>query len=185
MKYLLYARAGREFEVEASIEALGLWASAPKALRKKRVGRTKRDVVFYDAPYVPNFLFADIPAQQFLDCLEIKNLAPTLCPIPPAEWRGGLDPKGNQRKGVVHFLDQVQQEYDARDRQRENLEAPAWEFESGQALEILSGPFKGFMATFRRMVEHSHHPFPKVHADAEVFGRTTPFEIDPLDVKLA
>lgn len=185
MKYLLYARAKHEFEVEEAIRDLGLWVAAPKSLERKRIGRTKRDVKFYDAPYVPNFLFAEIPADRFLDVVAVKHVAPTLTPVSRGDWAGGTDSRGNVRQGVAHFLDAVDSEYRARDKERENLNAPVWEFQPGQALEVLSGPFKGFMATFRRMIEQPHHSFAKVGAEAEVFGRTTPFEIDPLDVRSA
>ena len=171
--YLLYAKANHELPVATEIEALGIEVQCARRLLKKRTGRTKRDVVFFDAPYLPNFIFAQIPAAQYLDVMGIKGLASTAVVVSDREMTN-----------VSEFMASALAEYEHADRTRENLDAIA-EYEPGQALRLLNGRYADMALTFRKMVERSHDPFPKVVMAAEMFGREVLVEADPLEVSAA
>mgnify|MGYP000259025892 CR=1 FL=1 len=57
------------------------------------------------------------------------------------------------------------------------------QFQPGQALEILSGPFMERIVSFGRMIQGAHDLHPMIEAKGDFMGQQTTFKIDPLDVK--
>lgn len=172
--YLLWAKAKMEFEVAKEIEAItGQEVLCPRKLLRKRVGRTKRDVVFFDAPYLSNFLFARISDDSYIDVMRIKGLAKTNHIV-------------NRRDmiGVQSFADRIEAEYQFDEREKHNLEAIS-EYHEGQKLEVLGDRFGEIELTFKGMVDRNHDPFPKVQMVGEMMGREVTVEADPLEVRAA
>lgn len=170
--YLGYARGGKEFEVTADIEALGVAVYCARKIEFLRRGKERRPRPV-EAPYLQNYLFIEIPAELFLDVLAIKYLASTLTPLSGADMRS-----------LGRFRDEVDLEYAAAQRIGRNQDAIS-EYKTGQALRVLDGQFSDKMLTFRSMVDRAHDMHPKVIADMEMMGQNVTVELDPLNVRAA
>jgi transcription termination/antitermination protein NusG len=57
------------------------------------------------------------------------------------------------------------------------------EFKPGQALRLLSGPFKHHLVRFSRIVQRAHDAHPKLICVGEIFAQSVTLEIDPLNAK--
>lgn len=161
-----------EFAVERQLLGLGLWAKAPRLIRFVRKGK-KRHPEPDENPYLPGYIFAEIPAAEFARAIQCRGLSPTLMAITAAEARA-----------VMRFLDRVDAEnaeaqriIDSRDR------AAMCQHKPGDALEVLAGPFRDRMVQFTRMVQAAHDLHPMVEFEAEMFGQKVKGRIDPLDVR--
>lgn len=170
--YLLYAKSGREFEVAEAIREKGLEAYCAAKMEFVRTGNNRRPEPRV-VPYLPNYLFAEIPASEYLGVMAIKYLASTATPL------GKSDHKPLQR-----FLDAAASEYKAAERIKDN-QAMISQYKAGQALRCLDGRFSDTMLTFRSMVERAHDMYPKVQAEMQMMGRTVLVEMDPLSVRAA
>lgn len=161
-----------EFAVERQLRALGIEAHAPRKIEFKRVGK-KRHAEPITSAYLPGYVFADIPAELFTRAIHCRGISSTLLAVTPQEVRRHVQP----------FLAKVDDEnaeakriIDSRDR------AAMCQFEPGQALGILAGPFMERAAKFLRMVQAAHDLHPMIEAESEMFGRAVRVKIDPLDV---
>lgn len=162
-----------EFAVERQLRALGLDAHAPRKIEFKRVGK-KRLAEPITSAYLPGYIFAEIPASMFTRAIQCRGISTTLMAVTSQEVRRHVQP----------FLAQVDNEnaeaqriIDSRDR------AAMCQFEPGQALEILAGPFMDRIVQFTRMIEAAHDRHPMVEASVQMFGRASKVKLDPLDVK--
>lgn len=180
MWYLLYAKAGREFECADAIRDLGLEAICEPRMIFKRSGKKRRPEA-EDVPYLPNFIFAQIPAAQFLDVIAIKFLASTAIPVPKRDWSGWTDVEGRRYPGIHDFVQAARAEYRDRQRVKDNQQALC-EYTPGEAVRLLDGKFSDRALTFRAMVERPHDTFPKVQMETEMMGRQVLVEADPLNV---
>lgn len=179
--YLLYAKSGTEFEGVEDIQELGISILHPRRMYKKRTGRTRRDVQFFDAPYLPNFIVADVPPELFLQVMQIKHLAKTAHIIPDREVTGHRDKNGVWIEGIVDFVAAAEKEYQTMERIKESNETLS-EFDPGQAVSLLSENFKSMALKFRRIVERADSPFPIAELTGEMMGKEIVVEADPLDV---
>jgi transcriptional antiterminator NusG len=55
----------------------------------------------------------------------------------------------------------------------------------GQALELLSGPWEGFEATFKDVIKAAHDEFAKVRVEMELFGSKREVTVDPDGIRAA
>ena len=164
-----------EFAVERQLRALGLEAFAPRKIEFKRQGK-KRHAEPITSPYLPGYIFAEIPAAVFTKAIQCRGLSASLMAVSAQEVRRHVRP----------FLSKVQQEnaeaqriIDSRDR------AAMCQFEAGQALEVLAGPFADRVVEFTGMVQAAHDMHPMIEAQMEILGGLTRMKIDPLDVRAA
>jgi len=170
--YLGYARSGKEVEVTESIKAMDLAVYCPMRIEFIRRGKDRR-ARRVESPYLQNYIFAEIPAERFLDVLAVKYLASTLTPLSGADMRS-----------LWQFRDMVEDEYADAKRISQN-QAAICEYKAGQAIQALDGRFSDKMLTFRSMVERAHDMYPKVVAGMEMMGRELTVELDPLNVRAA
>jgi transcription antitermination factor NusG len=168
-----YAKAGREFAVQADIEALGMSAWVARQINAKRVP-TSRVAVAVIAPYLPNYVFIECSDDQWHRLREVKHLASTLAPIAPRVAREYLDP----------FRAQIDAAFAER-QEAISAGAAVAEYNPGDLLQIMAGPLAGHLATFRKLAETDHDLFPRIRADVELFGRTTTIDIDPINARRA
>lgn len=162
-----------EFAVERQLRALGIEAHAPRKIEFKRIGK-KRHAEAITSPYLPGYIFADIPADLFAQAINCKGIGATLLTVTKQEVR----------KHVRPFLAKV----DAENAEAERIvasrdRAAMCEFEPGQALEILDGPFGGRIVEFARIMEAAYELHPMIEFEAQLFGRFVRGRIDPLSVK--
>lgn len=170
--YLAYAKAGKEFEVAQAIGDLGLAVYCARKIEFLRRGKNRRPEPVESA-YLTNYLFAEIPAERFLEVLAVKHLASTLTPL-----------SGPDMRSLGEFRERADAEYDEAQRISQNQDAIC-EYRVGQALRMMDGRFSDKLLTFRSMVERAHDLHPRVVMDMEMMGRVVSVEADPLDVKAA
>ncbi len=164
-----------EFAVERQLRALGLQAHAPRKIEFKRVGK-KRHPDPVTSAYLPGYIFAEIPAAKFTAAIQCNGLRPTMMAIPPQEVM----------RHVLRFIDRVGGENAEAERIIASRDRAAMcQFQTGQALDVLAGPFADRIVEFERMVQASHDMHPMIEAKMEILGRLVRTRIDPLDVRAA
>lgn len=170
--YLLHAKAGREFEASEDLRALGLTVYCARKMEFVRTGNNRRPEPRVSA-YLPNYIFAEIPAHKFLDAVAVKHIASTAMPV-----------ASRNLEAVHNFLAVTEAEYTTAEKIKNNRDLVA-HYRTGQALKCLDGPMQDVMLAFVSLVERSHDLHPKVRAEGEFMGQMTTFEFDPLDVRAA
>lgn len=182
MKYLGYVHGGKtriggeqvhnEFIVEAELNAIGVDAWVGRALVAERRGKNRKPD-FYERPYLPNYIFMDIPNELYFKAQAVRGLASTFTGICAAEIAS-----------LERFKGFVQAEYAEQDRLRRNGQIQTV-YKVGQALKSVSPMFEDRLLTFRAIVERAGDIHPKVQASVEMMGREVMVELDPLDVRAA
>lgn len=167
LNYLGYAKSGHEFEVQDDLEAMGITAWVGRVIEWKRTGK-KRYPEPHEQPALPNYVFMSLTPHDFHRAVTVRFLASTLVSLSTLDQRG-----------LTRFQSAVQAVYDEQDRIRRNRDMPKTEFDAGQQLEIIGGPFANKIATFRRVVEKSGQMHPKLETEVDGFKMT----LDPLDVR--
>jgi transcription antitermination factor NusG len=159
-----------EFQVTADIEALSCEVICPIRGRFIRKGKQRR-AELQEEPYLPNYIFANIPAERYLEVLATKGLAKTTRVVSGAEM-----------KRVRLFQREARAEYAEQVRISQNQQVVA-EFSPGEAVRFLDGRFGDQLVTFRGVVERAHDLYPKLQLETEMMGRTVKMEADPLDIR--
>ena len=171
--WLGYAKAGREFDVRDALHALGIRCEVPRKVEAKRVP-TKRTPVAVTTPYLRSYVFIQCSDEQWHVAHTVKHLAGTMQPISAASVRRYLLP----------FIEAVETDYATRmDAIRAGEQVP--EYQPGQRIEILTGPLKGQMATFQRIIETANDIFPRIEGEGQLFGRAVKVTVDPIHARAA
>lgn len=170
--YLCYARSGREFEVVDALADLGIEAYCAKRMRFIRKGKQRRPEPEI-TPYLHNYIFAEIAAQDYLTAMSVKHLASTTYALSEAD-----------KRALQVFRREVDAEFEAQDAKRANREAVS-EYDPGQEIRFIDGRFSDSVIKFREVVERAHDLHPKIRATIDMMGREATIEIDPLSVKAA
>jgi transcriptional antiterminator NusG len=190
--YAINVTRGQEFSVAKEIEDMGLKPWVPVRLDSRYV-KEKRQVVWYERPYVPKLMFCVIPAIYWRDVYQLKHVHGKPMELnrraidgAPA-YRKRLDGEGRGQgtgelipavPGLKQFRLSVEEELKDANRRRQNSEYQC-QYAPGQALEILEGPFAGFSATFQKIVKQAHDEYAKLRVEVEIFGRPSSMDIDP------
>lgn len=167
-----YAKAGREFEVEADINAIGITATVARkvvAIRKGKQRWPEAEVT----PYLTNYVFIDVDAERYLELRAIKHLSSTMLAVPRSS-----------EPSVRAFLTRLAERFAATQAEIEAGKRVS-EYAVGDAMEIVDGPLRGHLARFRAIVENAHDPFPRIRADVEVMGRMATVDVDPIAARRA
>ena len=167
--YLCYARSGKEFEVADALTALGADVWCGRKIEWVRTGKKRRPEP-KETPALPNYLFARMTPEQFYAALAVKFLARTMAPL-----------SAGSMVGFERFARSVDQRYQADDKMRRNAEIPLSQFQPGELIQIIGGPFADLTGTFRGIVEHAHDIHPRIQMDLG----GVPVTLDPLDVRRA
>lgn len=165
--YLLYAKSGKEFQVADDLRLIGIDAWAGRVIRWKRKGKDRRPEA-YEEPALPNYLWASMTAAQFYHAQKVKHLSPTIRLVPHSATAGL---QKFQRMADAAFREQ--------DEARRRAEAPLPEFDVGQALKLVGGPFSDMVVTFRGIINATDALNRQIEADGP-FGR---MRVDPFDVR--
>ena len=163
-----------EFAVQRQLEALGITSHVPVRIDFLRRGKRR-----YAEPVtevlLPNYIFADIPAEKYFHAVECRGLVPSMMAISQQSMRA-----------VQAFIDKsAAKEREARRIIEANDRAAMCQFEPGDLLEILDGPFMGEVRAFSRMINDDNDPHPYVGVDVPMFGKTATLKFDPLAVRKA
>ena len=165
--YLLYARSGKEMQVADDLRLLGIPVWCGRVIRWKRKGKDRRPEA-YEEPALPNYIWADMTAEQFYQAQKVKFLASTMQLVPHSATAG-----------LRTFQRAADRAYEAQDAARRRAEAPLPEFDVGQALKMVGGPFADMVVTFRGIINASDALRRQIEADGP-FGR---MKLDPFDVR--
>ena len=167
--YILYARSGKEFTVADDLRLIGIDVWCGRVIRWKRKGKDRRPEA-YEEPALPNYLWAEMTAQQFYAAQKVKHLSPTMQMVPHSATAG-----------LQRFQRMADDAFKAQDAARRKAEAPLPEFDVGQALKLVGGPFADMVVKFRGVINASDALRRQIEADGP-FGR---IRVDPFDVKAA
>lgn len=170
MWHLLYAKAGHELDIAEDLRTACFDVVCEPRIEFRRCG-TDRRAKPVEVAYLPNYIFANVPVEDYFDVMAMDGLASTSQAVCEAEMRR-----------VHAFQQEARREYDEAMRISKNQQAIC-EYKRGQAVRLLDGKFSDKAATFRKMVEREHDAFPKVVVETEMMGRVVTLEVDPLDVR--
>lgn len=165
-----YVRTGKEFDAQEECETLGITCHVPRRVDMIRQGKRRRpDPVV--RPFLPNYVFIEATPAQWHDLKDTKLIRTTM----------GIG-DGNAR--LVHrFIARVEADYAQRMAQIEAGQRVD-EYNEGDALEIIAGPFAGMLAKFRSIAEGAGI-FPEIVAELDLMGQATRARLDPLIVRRA
>jgi transcription antitermination factor NusG len=162
---------GQEFPVQNHLEAMGLRAEVPRKVEALRQGKRRRPDAITSA-YLPGYVFAWFDADDWHAIRGAKHV------------RTMMGVSSQAERLVQAFIDRVEADYAdrmARIRASEYLE----EYNPGDLLTIMTGPFAGQIARFTRMLETAHDVFPVIEAEIDVFGQTARVKVDPIAARRA
>jgi len=164
--YLLYARSGQEIPVRDELRLIGadVWCGMVIEWMRRGKRRTPQAI---EKPALPNYLWATMTPYQFYMAKDIKHLSPTMQVVPYSAERG-----------LREFQKMTDKAYTEADAIRRKAETPPPEFDVGQALKVVGGPFADMVFNFRRIA----NPDDPLNRKVVVEGPFSEIEIDPLDV---
>lgn len=180
MQAIGYARAGHEFDLRDELQADGYAITVPRKIITTSRGKDRK-AKLEDMPLLPNYLFFDLTLNQYhqliRDAGKYKYLASTYQIIPKRLER-------NMDRWAAGVERIAQKEID-RYKRGEELSL----FTEGETLEVTEGPFATWLesqhVTFVCMVQAAHDVHPRAKVEAELFGRVTELDLDPLHVRRA
>lgn len=182
--YWMNVTKQQEFSVEDDLIEMGLNPWVPRALTMKNV-KERKSPVWYDKPYVPKLVFCVIPAIYYTDVKKLKHVIGNPMPLSrrdidgcPAYIKPDSGKPCPEVPGLVAFKKAVEAEYKDMERRRKNNEYQCL-YRPGQALEILSGPFEGFTAEFKKTIKAAHDEFANLRVEVDIFGRATRLDVSP------
>lgn len=162
--WLIPVRTGHEAEIADEIGGY-----APLCATYCRRKDDSRPRLHYDILW-PGYVFAELTDYTFHDAVAVKHVYPTWKLINPVEWRR-----------VLEAIDFANLEVARMEREVRAGELVS-EFNAGQILEIIGGPFAGQMVAFRKMATAPHNRPGDLWGEHPVFGR---MELRAVDVKAA
>lgn len=171
MLWVIATANKHELDVQEQLEAIGLQAIAPRRVDMIRQGKRRRPDAVISA-YLPGYVFAWFGDDDWHAVREAKHVINLM----------GVSPQTERH--VRAFIARVEADFAARMAQIEAGERVS-EYNPGDLLTILAGPFAGQLARFGRMVERAHVLVPQIEATLDVFGRPVRVELDPIAVKKA
>ena len=171
--WLGYAKAGKEFEVQAALSEMGIRCEVPRKVEAKRVP-TKRTPVAVTTPYMGNYVFINCDHEDWHRAHGTKHLASTMQPISDKF----------AARHLLTFIDAIELDYSTR-MDAINAGERVSEYQPGERIEILAGPLKGQFATFTRIIERADELFPRIEAEGHLFGRAVKVDVDPIHARKA
>ena len=163
-----------EFAVERQLQDMGLTAWTPRKITFMRRGKKRHPEPVIE-PYLPGYVFADIPAQAFHEALQARGAFSTTLHLSQGSFAA-----------VRAFQSRVEAENAEANRIiAANDRAAMVQFNPGDALEILAGPFAERLVKFRRMVMAGNPAVPQVEWETDMLGQMVRGTVDVLDVKAA
>ena len=143
--YLLYAKTGKEQQVadDLRLMAIDVWCGLVLEGKPdpKRAGR-KRVTMWVERPYMPNYIFAEMAPYDFYRAKAHKFVAERIEIIPESSMAD-----------LRRFQARVDRDYDIALRAKGRGEEAPPAFADGEPLEIISGPLRGLLGSFRGLVE--------------------------------
>lgn len=170
--WIAYATAGAEFSAQEQCEVLGYTCQVPRKIEVIRKAKRRFPDVTV-TPLLPNYLFISGGDDAFHAVKAIKEIRGII----------GIGPQS--AKQVQSFIDHVEADFESRSAQIAAGQRVA-EYRPGDLLTLMTGPFAGQAARFRRMIE-DNSAFPKIEAELTIslMGKPVMAIVDPINAKRA
>lgn len=191
--YAINCVKGREFEVEAELQAMGLHPWVGRRLVSKWVKEAGK-FVWHDVPYADKLIFCVIPAIYWTDVRKIKAIVGQPVeltrndmdglPAAQIERTDGTIYHRPARHGLIDYKRHVLAEYADMERKRASAEYEC-QYEPGQALTMLDGMFEGRPQTFKEVVRDAKTQLAKIRLEVAGMGRVVEVDVDPDRVRAA
>lgn len=182
-KFKKYPQTHKQFWVVEELARKGINAWCGRKIDFYRTGK-KRYAEAHESPFLPNYVFIEMNAMQFLQAIDVEHLAPTFQIIPQQEVRGWPATDGSAAKpGLEAFKSIIEENYAAAQKVDANSKAAIAEYAEGQRIFATSGPFKEMEIWFKRIVQTAHDDWPMIEGLVDGFGGKVPVRFDPLDVR--
>lgn len=170
-----------EWAVEHAMEQIGCKIHDSRTVEFLRKGKQRYATPEY-LPALPGYVFAEIPDEVFGAAVHVKGAWGSALPIIQMQKRLHLTETPHDI--AMRFFARLKSKRDEAERIKTRADLVA-EFDPGDPLEILRGPFMEQLGTFQKMVHSAHEMFPKLRVEMELMGRKTMVDVDPLDVRRA
>lgn len=170
-----------EWAVEQQMTELGCKVHDTRSVEFKRKGKDRFATPEYQQA-LSGYVFSEIPDEIFGAAVHVKGAWGSALPIIKVTKRNHL--AESPYDIAMRFFDMLKAKRAEAERIKERADLVA-EFDPGDPLEILKGPFCEQLVTFQKMVHHAHEMFPKLRVEMELMGRKTTVDVDPLDVRKA
>jgi transcription antitermination factor NusG len=186
MEIMAYASGGREFEVMADLQALGVKYWHGKRVEFQRRGKSRVAEPF-EYPALPNYLHVSAPFCILSSIMDIRHLSRTVKFMHEADVRGwqAFERAADARYAEAQAVNLERQRLTLANASRQDITNAIAQYKAGDALEMAGGAFEGMLATFGRMVQRPGADHPMVEVNLEIFGRETTTTVDPLVVRKA
>ena len=202
MWYVVRVRTQKEYEVEKSLIDLGIECWLPRMKSTQRVGK-QRKLKMVERPYIPGFLFVDIPAATYRTVVEQRWVLPRMLPViglatsNPANTQKNITDLGSLgqfkafRRKVERELEkataieeEANREYE-RTQSRQAYIAKLKQYKPGQAIEAVDGAFIGHLMKFVGLQVGVGGADVRIVGEYEFFGAPRRILLDPGDVREA
>ena len=171
-------RVKGEWAVEAQMKEIGCMVYDSRTVEFTRKGKDRFARPEYK-PALPGYVFADIPDHLFGRAVHVKGAWGSALPIYDIEARRKM--RETPHDAAMKFFASLKSKRIEAERIKHRADLVA-EFDPGEPLSIISGPFSDLLASFRRMVRAAHDAYPMIEAQMEIMGQKTTVRLDPLDV---
>lgn len=168
------AKVRGEFAVEQQLQDMGIEAWTPRKITFARRGKKRHPEPVIE-PYLPGYVFADIPEHAFHIALQARGAFSTTLHLSEGSFasvrafRRRVDAENAEANRIIA----------ANDR------AAMVQFKPGDALEILAGPLAERLVKFRRIVMAGNPSVPQVEWESDMLGQMVRGTVDVLDVRRA
>lgn len=143
-KFIQVEKVRGELAVARDLNAMGIKAVCPIHVEFKRKAKYRRPEP-YETPYLPGYIFAQIPEYLFRDALRVKGIGSDLMMI-----------HQKAEIGLHAFLSKVTSERaEAYEIHERGDLARIHSFKAGEAIELLGDAFMNQLATFKGITQTS------------------------------
>lgn len=167
-----------EWAVEHQLRELGCTVYDSRAVQFVRKGKDR----FARPEYVPvlsGYVFADVPDELFGRAVNVKGAWGSALPIYNRKNKNKLTETPHD--ALMRMFAELEEKRAEAERIKTRADLVS-EFDPGEPLQIIAGPFCDMLADFQKMVKTAHDQFPMIKAQMEVMGQKTTVMLDPLDV---
>ena len=167
-----------EWAVEAQMQELGCRVYDSRTVDFVRKGKDRYARPEF-RPALPGYVFADISDNLFSRAVHVEGAWGSALPIYQVEKRDKL--KETPHDAAMRFFEALAEKRLEAERIKSRSDLVS-QFDPGEPLKIIAGPFADMLVTFQRMIKSAHEMHPMIEGEMSLFGRQSPVRVDPLDV---
>lgn len=172
----------KQFWVQEELARIGIKSWCGKRVEFKRLGKD-RDWTRFDVPALPNYIVLDMEPSQMYLATDVEHLMPTLMMVSGHDLTGRPGTKTKPaHRGLNGFISDVEADFSAAERVDANSRASVTEYNKGQQLRVISGPFSDMLVTFDKLVKAPHGKWQALSVEMPNGIKS---QFDPLDVRRA